>query len=1102
MSKTTHEFSLVWKSKGGDRIKDDTDDFTKSLNKLDAAIKKNVQGQKVMRKEIERLEESGKGLGQEWRILHNDLDKSGEQLKKQRGLVDRYADGMDEAATATDENVAAIKKLQATTEEEVKTQSKLNEEIKEGKEASDAYIKAVEREEQVIASLTLETDKEVVAAKAAVVVTQQQAVELEQVKRETNEYVEAIQTKRRVDREARTETERLGRELDETTEDMRAARSATYQLRVEEKKLEQQTKFLGVSVDDLKKSLITGLAAGGAAGLAAKGMDLITDAMRQAWEGMKEFQRQSTETFSNLEEEVARARAQIGELNKSQEELYRGAVDYSRELARGPVETQVALRKAMNLGLDYNESLKAIAASSDAARVAGADMTDTLITAVSTVNAYGEGVYDVNQVLDQYAYITQNSNLETEDLIQGMAKIISPAAEAGVGLEEVAAAMVVMSKQGDDFNEIGELLGLLLTQIAIDGTQLGTAFKDAAGIGFREFTAGGGTLVEAMRMIEEHADSTNQSMGELVIGNSKFYRDAQAGRGIYELTGRHLEDLEEANLGAAAATGALNEQMGEFEGTLYLANAELESAKENAYAAEGSLTKMAAVDWAAFKTQGYDNIAGLSTQLALTGQMVDLIKEQEAGYGTLQLQMLSVSALQKDYGDDFYAAEQASFELQRETVRLMKETEGITLEEIELGLIKYQQRKEQVAQLEHAAILSERIRDAGFSQSGEAQKALEAARVAADLQERQTTALDQALDKEDQLRGLHEQEAAYLAYQNEMEAKQLAIQEEQLAIELQFRLAQADIYKESQGIVANFMALNEQLGETTDAKGIEELTGQIEALNEEMGDHFRQKAINAMLATDGYTAATVDLAVEMGLLTHEAGLLQKAYVNTGTEIENLRGLEGFDALDTKEKAEAIGLVADGLATATQAFAVASDSTKWLPGLEQGIIKAEELFDVTPTVEMPQAEKDELAELKKELELIKDTEWKAAINVDGGQAVTDTKAVTAALGEVKSKDVVITVTTVHKTTTEDPERTAATGADFTVPPGFQNDDFWLGLTSGEQVTVTPPGLGRSGGGDGAAITVINQFDSGTHNTTAVSEAVDDGLYQALLKAGLI
>jgi len=46
-----------------------------------------------------------------------------------------------------------------------------------------------------------------------------------------------------------------------------------------------------------------------------------------------------------------------------------------------------------------------------------------------------------------------------------------------------------------------------------------------------------------------------------------------------------------------------------------------------------------------------------------------------------------------------------------------------------------------------------------------------------------------------------------------------------------------------------------------------------------------------------------------------------------------------------------------------------------------------------------------------------------------------------------------------------------GADYIVPPGFSNDRFGpIFVSSGERVTVTPPGMGGSVGG----MTIVNQY----------------------------
>ena len=58
---------------------------------------------------------------------------------------------------------------------------------------------------------------------------------------------------------------------------------------------------------------------------------------------------------------------------------------------------------------------------------------------------------------------------------------------------------------------------------------------------------------------------------------------------------------------------------------------------------------------------------------------------------------------------------------------------------------------------------------------------------------------------------------------------------------------------------------------------------------------------------------------------------------------------------------------------------------------------------------------------------------------------------------------------------DPDKIAAAGGSMTVPPGFPNDSFTVGVTSGEQVAVLTPGQQRNQGG-GADMSVLEgKFD---------------------------
>jgi hypothetical protein len=59
--------------------------------------------------------------------------------------------------------------------------------------------------------------------------------------------------------------------------------------------------------------------------------------------------------------------------------------------------------------------------------------------------------------------------------------------------------------------------------------------------------------------------------------------------------------------------------------------------------------------------------------------------------------------------------------------------------------------------------------------------------------------------------------------------------------------------------------------------------------------------------------------------------------------------------------------------------------------------------------------------------------------------------------------------------------AASGANFVVPPGYPNDSYRMGLTSGERVSVTPVGQTTNMGG-------VNIYISGAGNPSAVAEQV--------------
>jgi len=1093
------------------------DKLTDELLQLATAQEQAASASQKIAEAIRRVDASGDTAGEEMRVLNGDLDRVAATMQKTTQEAKEYAVQLAGMESATSEQVQEASKLSAITRDFADSQSQLNRELHEGTQKSEASADAIKQHAVAEERLTLSLEEGYVAQKSITDANQQYETGLKRLVLEQEENHVAIKSTTDATIRHATALKQMDLEQDKAFVSTKALGQATQRLATEEKQLEigvseaaiamkaqqsetlrlaqaevrakNETRMFGVEVGKLKESLITAVAAGGVAGLVFKGMSIIGDAFRRGAEAAKEFQRQATETFSSLEEEVARTKAQVPELINSHEELYESTVRAARALGRGTLETQTAIRKAMNLGLEYDEAMKAVAVSTDAARVANADMTDTLVSGMSTVNAYGTGVYDINEVLDQYAYLVQNSNLETQDLISGMAKIISPAAEAGVSLEEVAAAMIVMNRQGDDFKEIGDLLGNMLTQIAVRGTQLSNAFVDAAGMGFREFTAAGGTLVEGLILIEEHAEATGQSVSELAQGNSKFYRDMLAGRGILELTGRHTSELAEAYEGANVAVGTLDAQVAEFEGTLYLATEEMNSAKDAAYAVEGSLTKGLAMGFTNAKTSLYDLINGISSGIASYRELNAAIGES-ALTGTQGVEIDSYLTSLVDVGGTEIEIAGEINDLRREAARLLLVNLDISQEQLELELFLYHFQKNALAGKKEELSIYQSISD--IDRLKDFDRMTEAQKEAYELQLKQAEEAERKEKAEQSALAVAEQRA----YWEGVIAERLAEQNAKLV----------EAYETSQSYIDNISGLQVELGIATDPEEIEELRRQLEEAGDAIDTHYKKALIDGMIASMGFEESTIDLAVRLGLLTEEAGELQKEFIGISIEIGKLAESKGFADLGLEAQAIAAQGVADGLWSADEAIAH-FDPSNWAEGVTPGIARAEQGFmDPIIQVRIPEEDEAKLTALEEQLVLITTSEWEAWVNANVGQAIIDVDDF-GTHTDIAARDRYMTIYVdyqVRGSSGDSPgggDSEFATGGSMVVPAGYNNDDYLIGVSSGEYVNVTPSGQAPSGAG-GINIEVINQFATGVHNPSQVAAGASDGLYSALEKAGLI
>jgi TP901 family phage tail tape measure protein len=239
-------------------------------------------------------------------------------------------------------------------------------------------------------------------------------------------------------------------------------------------------------------------------------------------------------------------------------------VDMSTDMSK-TTDSAENLAKAyyqiISSGVDAADALSVLEV---ATKAASAGLTETSVAAeaiVGTLNAYGLSADDAGRVSD-ILFETVNRGVGSfEELAASMGNVTGLANQLGVPIEEVAAAMATMSKQGINFAEASVAINQAMTSL-INPTAEGQKIIEEMGY------ASGEAMVEALgfagslQAIAEHTGGSATEMQKL-FGNVRGLRAALA------LTGDGAQMFSEDLLAMATAAGATDaafaEQMKSFD---------------------------------------------------------------------------------------------------------------------------------------------------------------------------------------------------------------------------------------------------------------------------------------------------------------------------------------------------------------------------------------------------------------------------------------------------------------------------------------------------------------------------------------------------------
>ena len=274
---------------------------------------------------------------------------------------------------------------------------------------------------------------------------------------------------------------------------------------------------------------------------------------RQAIQDMIAFQKQLT-TVNTL-------------LKGSQQELNRFGNEFiNLSIRTGQAKEDIAngAYQALSSGISKEDLTNFLEIATKTAQ-AGLTTTETSIKTISSVlNAYKMSAIEATNVADLLLTIQNKGVTTVGELGAYLSDVTSISSSLNINLDEVGAAIATLTQNGNNTAKTMTMLKSMFTELSKEGQKAADVFKEVSGESFSAFIKNGGTLQEAMKLLEEHAKKTDKSLMDL-FGNTESGSAALNLTGLNaEVFAKRLEDMKnksgELNTSYAIATANIKSE--------------------------------------------------------------------------------------------------------------------------------------------------------------------------------------------------------------------------------------------------------------------------------------------------------------------------------------------------------------------------------------------------------------------------------------------------------------------------------------------------------------------------------------------------------------
>lgn len=222
-----------------------------------------------------------------------------------------------------------------------------------------------------------------------------------------------------------------------------------------------------------------------------------------------------------------------------------------------PDEVIPSLYSALSAGVPQDNVFEFLETAQRAA-VGGVTDLETAVDGISSVvNAFGSDVISAAEASDLMFTAVKGGKTTFGELSSSMFNVAPIASSLGVGFGEVTAGLAALTATGTPTAVASTQIRAALAELGKAGTKASDAFFGIAQQSFPDFIASGGTLQEALGMLNDEAVGLELSVLDM-------FGSVEAGQAALTLTGQGAEkfaaELEAAGT-SAGATEAAFEQM-------------------------------------------------------------------------------------------------------------------------------------------------------------------------------------------------------------------------------------------------------------------------------------------------------------------------------------------------------------------------------------------------------------------------------------------------------------------------------------------------------------------------------------------------------------